>query len=100
MTIHIGKYNFDGPFTDTSKLKNQSGVYVILCSNGNSNWKVVDIGESQSVRERVENHDREDCWHRQCQSTLAVAVLYSNQKERMRIEQELRVQYKPPCGDQ
>ena len=100
MGINIGKYNFQGPFSSTSSLKNQSGVYAILGRNSQSErWTVVDIGESGTVRDRVENHDREPCWKRQGYRQLAVAAYYCPEAQRMKIEQELRNQYDPPCGD-
>ena len=100
MSINIGKYNFEGPFTSTGNLKNQSGVYAILGRNSDADrWNVVDVGESGTVRERVENHDREPCWKRQGYRQLAVAAYYCPEAQRMRIEQELRAQFNPPCGD-
>lgn len=100
MSIKIGKYNFEGPDTSTDSLKNQSGVYAILGTNSqNQDWNPVDIGESARVRDRVENHDRQNCWNRQGYSTLAVAVLYCNEPQRMQIERELRQQLNWPCGD-
>mgnify|MGYP001614479284 FL=1 len=102
MAIKIGNYNFEGPFDSTNSLRKQSGVYVILGRNTDAEtWKVVDIGEAGDVQERVTNHDRSDCWKRQCyQRPLQVAVLYCNERDRMRIEQELRAQFNPPCGKQ
>ena len=100
MAITIGKYNFQGPFGSTPNLKNQSGVYAILGRNSQpESWTVVDIGESGTVRERVENHDRAPCWKRQGYSQLAAAAYYCPEAQRMRIEQELRAQFNPPCGD-
>jgi hypothetical protein len=55
------------------------------------------------VKSRVDTHDRKDCWKRNCNSTLTVAVHYTpnlHQAGRMAIEQELRKQYDPPCGKQ
>lgn len=60
MSIRIGKYNFEGPNSSPSSLRNISGVYAILGSKGGKNF-VADVGESKEVRERVENHDREPC---------------------------------------
>jgi hypothetical protein len=100
MTINIGKYTFEGPYTKTGELLDRSGIYAILCHSGQS-YNLVDVGESATVKSRVENHDRKDCWKRNCSSTLEVAVLYTpnaQQSGRMAIEQELRDQYKPPCG--
>lgn len=100
MSITIGNYSFEGPFTNTASLKNQSGVYAVLGRNGQGeNWSVVDIGESAEIRDRVENHDRADCWKRQGKSTLAVAAYYCDGNSRISIESALRTQYTPPCGD-
>jgi hypothetical protein len=99
MGIHIGSYNFDGPHAHASRLHAQSGVYVILGKSGGSTWSVLDIGESQSVRERVETHDRQSCWQRRGHRELAAAALYVNERQRMAIEKELRIHYNPPCGD-
>jgi len=100
MTIAIGNYNFEGPYENTSSLKNQSGVYVVLGRNLSSqSWNIVDIGESAMVKDRIENHDREDCWKKQGYGTLAVAVYYCNEARRMTVEKALRQQYNPPCGE-
>lgn len=66
---------------------------------GGINWSVLDIGESQSVRERVETHDRQPCWQRHGHRELAAAALYVNERQRMAIEKELRIRYTPPCGE-
>lgn len=100
MSITIGKYNFEGPYKNTESLQDKSGVYAILCHSG-PKYNLVDVGESATVKSRVDSHDRKDCWKRNCSSTLEVAVLYTpnaQQAGRMVIEQELRDQYNPPCG--
>jgi len=103
MSIKIGNYTFNGPYTSTASLEDRSGVYAILCQKEGNNYHVVDVGESATVKSRVETHDRQDCWKRNCNSTLAVAVYYTpnlQQAGRMAIEQELRKQHDPPCGKQ
>ena len=97
MTFPILNYNFDGPHTTTNPLKNQSGVYVILdCGfKGNS---VLDVGESQNIKYRVENHDRAGCWSSNCSGTMKVAALYTNEVNRMKIEKAIRAKYNPTCG--
>lgn len=100
MTISIGRYNFDGPFSDPGSLRAQSGVYAVLGRNSDSErWNVVDVGESENVRDRVANHDRADCWKRQGYRQLAYAAYYCDQRTRTQVEQELRKQFNPPCGD-
>lgn len=98
MAIQIGNYNFDGPHPNTAALFERSGVYVILGRTGQTSWAVVDIGESESVRNRVENHDRRQCWQARGYQTLAVAALYVAELQRMVVEQNLRAHFNPPCG--
>jgi len=104
MSIEICGYRFKGPYeldTGTGSLKNRSGVYVILDHNSSGeSWKVIDVGESSNIQDRVEDHDRRDCWYRQRCSYLEIAVYYCRESERMRVEQRVRNKYNPPCGKQ
>jgi hypothetical protein len=100
MTINIGKYTFEGPYVSTTGLEDRSGVYAILCRAGDD-LSVTDVGESATVKTRVENHDRKDCWKRECGGDLRYAAHYtSREPDRMAIEQEIREQYSPPCGEE
>jgi hypothetical protein len=100
MAITIGNLSFDGPFTGTSELLPRSGVYAILGrAAAGSNWIVVDVGESGDVKSRVETHDRKPQWQGRGHSTLAVAALYCDGATRIQVEQALRKQYNPACGD-
>lgn len=102
MSITIGKYSFEGPYGSTNSLQDRSGVYAILDKRVDGKYYIVDVGESSQVKTRVENHDRKDCWQRNCRGTLHVAVLYTpnlQQPGRSEIEQEIRHQYNPPCGE-
>ena len=49
MSIQIQGIEFDGPFSieQTWKLRNQSGVYVILTKSSQSSYNAVDLGESK-----------------------------------------------------
>lgn len=101
MTISIGNWHFEGPYTHTSSLHDWAGVYAILDRRRDGINYVIDVGESATVRTRVENHDRENCWIRNQQGTLTVAVLYTpnfQQVGRRAIEQEIRSLYPPACG--
>ncbi len=99
--IKIGNYNFEGPYPSVSSLRDESGVYAIIDERPAANI-VVDVGESSTVKSRVEGHDRKDCWNRNKLGTLKVAVLYTPNKQqsgRMEIEQEIRRNFRPSCGD-
>ncbi len=100
MSLSVGRYQFQGPYKSTDQLENRSGVYVIVCANGNG-YEPVDCGESANVRSRVDNHDRADCWTRNSRGMLMVAVYYTPHLQssgRVAIEQEIRREYAFPCG--
>jgi len=99
MPIRIGSYHAEGPFGNVNGLSARSGVYVILGrTSAQSQWQVVDIGESGDVQTRVSNHDRASDWQRQGYLELAVAAIYADERNRTLIERQLRVQFNPPCG--
>lgn len=101
MAIYIGNYTFDGPYTSVGSLEDRSGVYAIVC-HSNSKYYLIDVGESATVKSRIENHGRKTCWQRNCNSTLKVAVLYTpnlQQHGRSLIEQKIRNQFNIPCGE-
>jgi len=100
MTITIGNYTFNGPYPSIGPIGDRSGVYAILCYR-ETKYYIIDVGETATVRSRINTHEREGCWRRECQGTLNYAVRYTpnlKQAERMKIEQEIRTQFNPPCG--
>lgn len=99
MSIQVGNYQAQGPFGNEGSLNARSGVYVILGrSRQIDSWNVVDVGESENIRNRVQTHDRSPCWRGQGHGELAVAAIYADARNRMLIERELRGQFNPPCG--
>lgn len=103
MSLVIAGQTFQGPFATTSSLDDRSGVYVILTRrNSSENYTVVDAGESATVKTRVSNHDRSSCWNQNSLGELAVTVCYTpnlQQSGRKNLEQEVRRQHSPSCGD-
>ena len=99
--ISIGRYRFEGPVYNKEALKDAPGVYAVLDDRGPGGKYVLDIGEAQMVRSRVQTHDRERCWFRNRLGMLCYAALYlpgSTQTGRCTIEGELRNQFSPTCG--
>ena len=83
------------------RLQSRSGVYVIWCKSGD-NWTVLDVGEAANVKERVSNHDRANCWARNCSGIIYYSATYTpnlQQAGRMKIEQRIRGLTNPPCGE-
>jgi len=100
MTIKIGDYTFNGPYEDPSKLSSKSGVYAIHCEK-DSKYFLIDVGESGDVKDRVEKHDRKDCWKKECSTTLTYSEYLTpnlQQAGRKKIEQAIRAKFNPPCG--
>ena len=72
MSFSRWDYQFDGPYTSPERLMSQAGVYVIWCEL-NDELKVLDVGESEDVKDRVINHDRSFFWRYNCSG----AIIYS-----------------------
>jgi hypothetical protein len=99
MAIKLGKYSFTGPVASIDKIKDRSGVFAIVCKV-DSEFFLIDVGESSKLRTRIENHDKKDCWTKNCNGQLTIYVHYTtflNQKGRILIEQALRELFHPDC---
>jgi hypothetical protein len=100
MSVELKDYSFEGYFSSTSYLEDRPGIYAVLCRYFEEN-KVVDIGEDENIKTRIDNHESSNCWRRNCPSSLVYAALYTpdlNQKKRANIVDELRDEYDPVCG--
>jgi len=100
MSFERWGYQFEGAYTSSDPLKSISGVYVIWCKTGD-NWVVLDVGEASDVKARVSNHERADCWKRNCSGTIYHSATYTTgltEEQRRQIEQRIRSETDPPCG--
>lgn len=100
--LSICGYGFEGPYTDFNVLRDAPGVYVIGDRRSDGNWYILDVGESRTVRSRVQTHDRAPCWKRHSSGVLGVAVRYTpgwSAEQRRALEQQIRRTYNPPCGE-
>lgn len=98
MTITVSGHSFDGTYPSPDSLDDESGVYAIH-DNRNGKYHLIDVGESNEVKSRVSDHDRSDCWDRESTGTLTYSALYVDEQERVKIGNEIRQQYNPPCGE-
>lgn len=96
-------YTFEGAYENVNSLTDHSGVYLVVCVSDNNEYSPIDVGESATVKKnRVETHDRKDCWERNCNTKLKYAVKYTPNKQqsgRKEIEQDIQCNYNFPCGD-
>ena len=99
MSINIEGYEFEGPFNSTDNLKNFSGVYIIHYKNNEGKYIRLDVGESENVKDRIETHDRKNCWSRNANGDITVSAYYCNENERMRIEKIIRSSSNLSCGE-
>lgn len=100
MTVVIGGYTFQGWYNFVSTLSTNSGIYAIGCEK-DEKVKVIDVGEAGDIQDRVENHDRKDCWNDECDDELRYAQYLTPGKtksEREEIEKDIRKKEDPPCG--
>jgi len=92
-------YHFDGGYLSPDELDSKSGVYVIWCKT-DGDWFILDVGESDDVKGRINNHDRSDCWHQNCQGTIYYTATYiSDPNERANLEQTIRNSENVSCGE-
>ena len=97
-TTHLGNHLFVGPHTTNSTLPSISGVYIITTLAPNQQHSVIDVGESENVRERISSHDRTSQWQGAQQNGLYAWVLAVEETPRMLIERAHRLAYNPVCG--
>lgn len=95
--INIADYQFEGPYHEASTNFNEvAAIYVILDTNNNT----IDVGETEELKTRLANHERRNCWKRNCEDDIYVAVyLESRGEERRRIESKIRNAYSFSCGE-
>ena len=101
LTITVGgkAYDFEGPHTDVDDLNSKSGTYVVTTKKKDGEHKVIDVGESAKVKDRVETHDRADCWEEKAKNGLFYSAYYCDEATRTSLADEIRDAFDPPCGE-
>jgi len=97
MTMYILNHLFQGHFDSTRFVRNLSGVHAIIDCRSDAKY-LIDVGESGNLQERLNSHEREQCWKRHCLGPFKVAVLYANRARRKMIADDIRARLNPPCG--
>lgn len=96
----LGQHIFKGPYTSTTNLLQNSGVYIISTLLADGTHQILDVGESSNIQARISNHDRVDSWGNHAINGVYVAVHYCDEFTRMLLERAIRLAYAPPCGEQ
>lgn len=99
---------FDGYWAEKSAqfLPSQSGIYCVYGGKENPNGtvtinKLIYIGESENVRNRVSGHEKEPAWRRHL--AWGEVLIFSSApiaQERLRAEAALIFHHKPPVNDE
>lgn len=98
--ILLGRYAFDGPHQSLNSLKDEAGVFVVVCEHAGK-LRLLDIDESSRIRTALSKHKNESCWAENCPvGQIKYAAYYSGRlpsAKRREIVNELRGQYEVPC---
>lgn len=98
MSFPWNGYDFDGGYDDPNRLQAKAGIYLVFTKE-----MVIDIGESEDVRNRILTHDRKDCWQRKANGGVLYYAAHnmpgSSIEARHEIELRLRSLVNLPCGE-
>ncbi len=99
--MQIAGYQFSEPKSlDGTNWKQVPAVYVPL-DRGIEKYRVVDVGETDNLKERLTNHERRPCWEKNCRGRVFIsAKVERSETIRQEIENEIRKEYNPPCGEE
>lgn len=93
--ITIGEYSFEGPYDFVNANFNEvSVVYAVVDKN-----KLIYVGITDNLKERMSGHHKEDCWRRNISGTNCLYVLsISSERDREIIERRIIDRYNPVCN--
>ena len=81
-----------------TNFKDEPGNYIFAKLTSAGQWTPVYIGETQSLRERLPNHEKLPCVSRNRGSHLHVHLTPGGQQARLAEETDLVRKYNPPCN--
>lgn len=103
--------SFDGYWREVNVggVPNDSGIYLVYVCTYNQNEKNVSIrkliyiGETEKVRERIQNHEKkEECWDKKLNSGEVLCFSFApvQSPDRERAEAALIFKHKPECNEE
>jgi len=102
--VSIGGRTFSCVKLSDADFKDVAAIYVILCVAQDGSWTVLDVGQSGAVGSRIDTHDRQACWKKNCSNNNIWVCVYPmpsskyTKQDREELESYLRNKYSPPCG--
>lgn len=76
MSLLIGRYEFNGPLINWPRIENLPGIYAVL-SFANQEFQLLELGESASLGDTVNETDRQLSWQSKATGMLSLCVHYS-----------------------
>jgi hypothetical protein len=99
LPLNIYGYDFEGPYSSPDQLPEYAGVYTVWCYKLSSRL-LIDAGQAENVKERLEYHDRKNCWEKYCSGLIYFCVAeVPDELLRGLLENKLRQGYRPLCGE-
>ena len=109
--ITIAAHEFQGPYSRPNEdVRDEKGVYVVLCMREGEVCCVLDVGESLHrnpwadskggmVRNRLKTHARRPCWESCAHGDIRFAVMYiDDESTGLGLELELQWKLSMRCG--
>ncbi len=92
----IEGYQFSGPYNlYETRFSEVGAVYVISDTSLNP----VDVGQTHNLKQRMQSHDREDCWLSNAKGSVQVyAKAIASLNERLQLESKIRSKHSFTCG--
>lgn len=84
MAIVIGPIEFEGPYSDSSQLKEEPGLYALLCES-KGEFELIELEEASCVKHCLEAEEytsNKQFWQEMSSSKLQAAVHYTPQLSR------------------
>lgn len=89
-------YNFKSSWSEVAV------IYVVTYAeekqDGGHTHSILYVGQTDNLKERFENHHKQDCFDRNKANRLCL-LLESNEKTRVSIEADLIDRISPPCNN-
>lgn len=91
--IFEGRYFFDRKFTNTFPC-----VYLIVQNTMQLGNKIIYVGITEDINQRLQNHHKLFCWKKYVSSNSLYVLKSNSVSERTLIESLIIQQYNPPCN--
>ena len=83
-----------------TNLKDSPGNYIYAKANNLGTWNAVYIGQTSSLRDRLNNHEKEPCARQNGATHIHAHIGAFDEQPRMAEEKDLITIHKPVCNDQ